>query len=104
MNNDDRQLPIPGVPPAPPAAAPAERRRQRAVHFCVNVKAERRPVKVTIDAGVVTFRPKGSHAPYDLTLAEWVGLGYWHAAKAAAAAARAERRSVRVARRIGGGR
>lgn len=100
---DDRQLPIPGVPPAPPAAAPAERRR-RAVHFTIAVKAERRPVRVTIDAGVVTFRPRGSHEPLDLTLAEWVGLGYWHAAKVAAAASRVERRAARAARRIGGGR
>jgi hypothetical protein len=101
--NDDRQLPIPGVPPAPPAAPRVERRR-RAVHFCVQVKAERRPVRVTIDAGVVRFRPNGSHTTYDLTLAEWVGLGYWHAAHAAAAAARAERRAARKLREIGGGR
>lgn len=100
--SDDRQLAIPGVPAAPAAPAPRSSRRRRAVHFDAHVKAERRIVRVTIDGGVVRFRPRGSHSPYDLEFDTWAGLGYWHAVKAAAVAARAARSSGRAARRNGG--
>lgn len=100
--SDTRQISIPGVEPSTAAPAARSSRRARAVHFEAHVKAERRPVRVTIDGGVVRFRPRGSHSPYDLEFDTWAGLGYWHAVKAAAAAARADRRSRRAARRIGG--
>jgi len=101
--NDDRQLAIPGVTmPATSATVARVPRRSRAVHFNAAVKGERRPVRVTIDVGMVTFRPKGSHRPLALDFQTWVGIGYWHAAKIAACEAKSERASRRRARRVGG--